>query len=186
MQRVIGALRLTVATRGSESIQLPRGPMKIVKPIRAVHTYTQRLIAQPDAVFPLLCPVREADWIEGWEPRLVASESGVAERDCVFVTPAQPADAVWYITRHGPESGFVEMVKITPNVTACRLSIQLRAVEGAGVRGGYHLRPYQPRTGRRRLRCVLYGRLLSSVHAGLGVAAQSFLREGSALRSDGG
>ena len=103
--------------------------MKIVKPIRAVHTYTQHLVSQPDAVFPLLCPVREADWIEGWEPRLVVSESGVAERDCVFVTSAQPADAIWYITRHEPESGFVEMVRITPNVTACRLSIQLRAVE---------------------------------------------------------
>lgn len=104
--------------------------MKIVKPIRAVHSYTQHLVAQPDAVFPLLCPVREADWIEGWEPRQVVSESGVAERDCVFVTPAQPADAVWYITRHEPESGFIEMVRITPNVTASRLSIQLRAVEG--------------------------------------------------------
>jgi len=104
--------------------------MNIVKPIRAVHTYTQRLVAPPDAVFPLLCPVREADWIEGWEPLRVVTESGVAERDCVFVTRAQPADAIWYITRHEPESGLVEMIKIAPNVTACRLSIQLRAVEG--------------------------------------------------------
>ena len=104
--------------------------MKIVTPTRAVHTYTQHLVAPPEAVFPLLCPVREADWIEGWDPLLVVSDSGVAERDCVFVTPAQPADAIWYITRHEPESGFVEMLKITPKVTACRLSIQLRAVEG--------------------------------------------------------
>lgn len=104
--------------------------MEIVKPIRAVHTYTQRLVAQPEAVFPLLCPVREADWIEGWDPLLVVSDSGVAERDCVFLTPAQPIDAIWYITRHEPGSGFVEMIKIAPKVTACRLSIQLRAVEG--------------------------------------------------------
>ena len=104
--------------------------MKIVTPTRAVHTYTQHLVAPPEAVFPLLCPVREADWIEGWDPLLVVSDSGVAERDCVFVTPAQPADAIWYITRHEPESGFVEMIKMTPKVTACRLSIQLRAVEG--------------------------------------------------------
>jgi hypothetical protein len=104
--------------------------MNIVKPNRAVHSYTQRLVAHPGVVFPLLCPVREADWIEGWKPLLVVSNSGVAERDCIFVTPAQPADAIWYITRHEPKSGFVEMIKITPNVTACRLSIQLRAVEG--------------------------------------------------------
>jgi hypothetical protein len=104
--------------------------MKIVTPTRAVHTYTQHLVAPPEAVFPLLCPVREADWIEGWDPLLVVSDSGVAERDCVFVTPAQAADAIWYITRHEPGSGIVEMIKMTPKVTACRLSIQLRAVEG--------------------------------------------------------
>jgi hypothetical protein len=104
--------------------------MKIVKPVRATRTYTQRLIAGPDAVFPLLCPVREADWIEGWDPPLVVSSSGVAEPDCVFTTSAEPIDAVWYITRHEPEAGFVEMLKITPNVTACRLTIKLRAAGG--------------------------------------------------------
>ena len=101
--------------------------MQIQPPTFATHTYTQHLLAPPDRVFPLLCPVREADWIVGWDPLLVASQSGVAERDCVFVTAAQPVDAVWYITRHEPDAGFVEMIKITPQVTACRLTIQLRA-----------------------------------------------------------
>lgn len=104
--------------------------MNIVKPTRATRTYTQRLRAAPQAVFPLLCPVREADWIKGWEPGLVVSESGVAERDCVFTTPARPADAIWYVTRHEPGAGFVEMLKITPGVTACRLTIQLRPAAG--------------------------------------------------------
>lgn len=102
--------------------------MRIVKPNRATRTYTQEYGAPPHAVFPLLCPVREADWIKGWEPGLVVTASGVAERDCVFTTPAQPADAIWYVTRHEPEAGFVEMIKITPGVTACRLTIQLRPV----------------------------------------------------------
>ena len=106
--------------------------MNIVKPVRATRTYTQQLVAEPGIVFPLLCPVREADWIEGWNPPLVVSLSGVAEEDCVFTTPAEPIDAVWYITRHEPAAGFVEMLKITPNVTACRLTIQLRPVATAG------------------------------------------------------
>jgi hypothetical protein len=102
--------------------------MKILKPTRATRTYTQSLIAPPSAVFPLLCPVREADWIQGWDPLLVVSSSGVAERDCVFVTSAQPVDAVWYITRHEPERYFVEMIKTTPSVTVCRLTIELRPI----------------------------------------------------------
>jgi hypothetical protein len=101
--------------------------MKIITPVRATRSYTQRLAAPPGAVFPLLCPVREADWIDGWDPALVISSSGVAETDCVFTTSAEPADAVWYVTRHEPDAGFVEMLKITPGVTACRLTIQLRA-----------------------------------------------------------
>jgi hypothetical protein len=103
--------------------------MNVTKPNRVIRTYTQQLVAGPAEVFPLLCPVREADWIEGWDPSVVFSESGVAEPDCVFLTEASPSDAVWYITRHEPDNGFVEMVKITPTVTACKLTIQLRPTE---------------------------------------------------------
>ncbi len=100
--------------------------MNIVTPLRATRTFTQNLAGSPAQVFPLLCPVREADWIEGWAPTLVVSASGVCEMDCVFTTRAEPQDAIWYVTRHEPASGRVEMLKITPGVTACRLNIQLR------------------------------------------------------------
>ena len=104
--------------------------MQISPPRRVRRSYVQQLIAPPSAVFPLLCPVREADWIEGWDPLAVWSASGVAEADCVFTTAApagSPHAAIWYVTRHEPGDGFVEMLKITPEVTACRLTIQLRA-----------------------------------------------------------
>ncbi len=100
--------------------------MKIVKPKRVSRTYTQHLEGSPEAVFPLLCPVRETEWIHGWDPPLVVTASGVAEPDCVFTTPADPVDAVWYITRQEPADGFIEMIKITPGVTACRMTIRLR------------------------------------------------------------
>ena len=99
--------------------------MKIIKPDRVTHTYVQTLVAPPAEVFPLLCPVREADWVPGWDPSLVISASGVAEPDCVFITSAKPIDAVWYITQYAPESGRLEMIKVTPEVTACRLTIRL-------------------------------------------------------------
>jgi hypothetical protein len=66
--------------------------MKIVKPNRVTRTYTQNLVGAPIAVFPLLCPVREADWIDGWSPPLVVTNSGVAEPDCVFTTTATSID----------------------------------------------------------------------------------------------
>ena len=99
--------------------------IKIKKPCRATRTFTQHLVAEPSRVFPLLCPVREADWIEGWNPVSIISESGIAEPDCVFVTVATPHDAVWFVSRHEPDAGFIEMIKITPEFTACKLSIRL-------------------------------------------------------------
>ncbi|MGA3284426.1 MAG: hypothetical protein ABSD57_08210 [Verrucomicrobiota bacterium] len=105
--------------------------MHITKPNRVTHTYRQKLHAAPARVFPLLCPVREAEWADGWSPELVISSCGVAERDCVFITPDKLGTAFWYITRHEPEKLFVEMLKIAPGMTACRLSIQL-SEEGAG------------------------------------------------------
>ena len=101
--------------------------MDIQNPNRVTRTYTQRLSAEPAKVFPLLCPVREAEWLEGWAPIWVLTRSGAAEEDCVFATPASPGNAVWYITRHEPEIWLVEMLKITPEVTACKLRIQLTA-----------------------------------------------------------
>lgn len=103
--------------------------MKVTKPNRVTRTYSQQLVADPPTVFPLLCPVREADWIDGWDPLAVFSRSGVAEPGCVFITEASPSNAIWYITRHEPSNGFVEMIKITPDVTVCKLTIQLHAVQ---------------------------------------------------------
>ncbi len=103
--------------------------MKINKPTRATRTFVQKLVAPPERVFPLLCPVLEADWLDGWDPLAVYTDSGVAEPGCVFITKAAPHPAVWMVTRHEPERGFVEMVKISPEVTACRLSIQLAKAE---------------------------------------------------------
>ncbi len=102
--------------------------MIISRPNRATRTNVQKLVGPPAKVFPLLCPVREADWIEGWDPPVVITQSGFAEPDCVFLTDADPGHAIWYITRHEPGAGIVEMIKITPAVTACKLTIQLRPV----------------------------------------------------------
>lgn len=99
--------------------------MNVHKPNRVARTYTQHLAGDASRVFSLLCPVREAEWIDGWEPLLVLSESGVAEPDCVFVTQDIPCDAVWYVTRHEPDRRLVEMLKIVPELTVCKLTIEV-------------------------------------------------------------
>jgi hypothetical protein len=40
----------------------------------------------PEAIFPLLCPVREFDWIEHWQCEILHTTSGFNEKGCLFRT----------------------------------------------------------------------------------------------------
>ena len=106
--------------------------MKISKPVRVRRTYTQALNAAPKAVFPLLCPVREVEWVKGWDPWLVIAESGLVEDGCVFVMPDQPADSVWVVTRWDSEEHEVEFVKVTPGLAVGRIHISME-IESASA-----------------------------------------------------
>jgi len=102
--------------------------VKIVKPNRVTHSYVQTIEGTPEVIFPLYCPVKEAEWCEGWDPTVVYSESGVAEPDCVFVTRSDEVESAWFVTRHEPEVGEVEMVKHTPGIAFVKLRIALAPI----------------------------------------------------------
>jgi len=107
--------------------------MNVRAPNRLTRSYTQHLDGSSSEVFPLLCPVREREWVNGWDPDLVLSDSGVAELGCVFITSAQPSDAVWVITRYEPETGRIELVKLIPGVVVARIAIQLADAPGGST-----------------------------------------------------
>jgi hypothetical protein len=110
--------------------------MQITKPRRIRHSHTQSLIAPPDRVFPLLCPVRETEWAQGWEPKTVISESGLMEQGCLFVTPDEDAEAVWITVRHDPQAHYLELLKVVPDHTVCRFEITLTPeAEGRSAAG---------------------------------------------------
>lgn len=77
-------------------------------------------------VFPLLCPVREKDWIDGWDFEMVYSRSGKAEKNCVFTTPfAQGIETVWQISEYEPDINWIEFLRVTQGLFSVRISIQL-------------------------------------------------------------
>lgn len=104
--------------------------MKVSRPVRVKRSYTQTLVAPPAKVFPLLCPVREAEWVDGWDPRLVISEGGYIESDCVFVMPDRPNDSIWVATEWDPEEYSVRFLKVTPGLSVGKIEIRLRRAEG--------------------------------------------------------
>jgi hypothetical protein len=93
-------------------------------PVRITRTYRQTIEAVPDVVFPLLCPVRETDWLDGWRYTMVYSASGVVERGAVFSTPgAEEPDTIWVVTDHDPAHHVVAFTRFTPGSRVCVLRI---------------------------------------------------------------
>ena len=93
---------------------------------RVSYEYTQTNDASPDTVFPLLCPVREADWVPGWKYRMVYSESGVTEDGCVFTTPNdRGSETVWIVTHYDPAHFNISYAWIVPGMIATQIRIAL-------------------------------------------------------------
>ena len=90
--------------------------MQISHPVRVEHSHTQHLQAPPEAVFPLLCPVREIDWVNGWEPNTIFTQSGLNESDCVFWIEDKGVESIWTTTVWDPNNNRVEFLKVTPGL----------------------------------------------------------------------
>ncbi len=97
---------------------------------RAVRSYRQTINAKPDVVFPLLCPVREAEWLDGWSYKMIYSASGLVEEGAVFSTSnPEEEDTVWVVTRHDPLARCVEFARFTPHSRTCFLKIAVSAFD---------------------------------------------------------
>ena len=83
------------------------------------------LDAGADDIFPLLCPVREYDWIQPWQCEMVYTDSGRAELDCVFKTnfPDDGPEDTWVVSRYEPPK-HIEFVRINP-IRSIRYSIDV-------------------------------------------------------------
>jgi len=99
--------------------------MKINQPIRRKHSCVQIWKGTRNEVFPLLCPVKEKDWTPDWDPKLVVSNSGVMEQECLFVETDTPNDAIWIVTKYDPVNFEVAMYRIVPEVIVGKFAIKL-------------------------------------------------------------
>lgn len=93
--------------------------------VRHTGTGQMRLEAPPERVFPLLCPVREDDWIENWSCEIVYTGTGVAELGAIFTTRSPEAgEEVWTISRYEPPRA-IEFVRVAAQVWVVTLAFAL-------------------------------------------------------------
>ena len=94
--------------------------------IQLSKTFRQFNTAPPNEVFPLLCPVREKDWIDGWEYKMIFSNSGLIEKGCIFSTPNHgQKQTIWYVTEYDKENYKIEFVRVTPDEEVVKINIHL-------------------------------------------------------------
>ncbi len=67
------------------SAGLPEGTQGFIAK-RIVRRFSFDVDVPPRVVSPLLCPVRELEWLEGWSAGVVYSDSGLAENNCIFTS----------------------------------------------------------------------------------------------------
>lgn len=97
--------------------------------VRKTLTYRQLNTGNIKDVFPLLCPVRELDWLDGWQCTLVYSTSGLIEQGCVFTTPHHgKQETTWYVTLYDRANYSVEFVRVTPGESVVKINIVLQAI----------------------------------------------------------
>ncbi|MCV2395391.1 hypothetical protein OEB99_13825 [Actinotalea sp. M2MS4P-6] len=95
--------------------------MTITAPARLVVDLELTVSGTPEEVFPLLCPVREYDWIPDWSCTMVHSTSGVAELGCLFT---RERGETWITTRYEPPTR-IDYTIVLPGLTVRTLSLTL-------------------------------------------------------------
>jgi hypothetical protein len=123
--------------------------------VRCVMSATQHLNAPPHKVFPLLCPIREYEWIESWECRRIYPDSGLAEDNCIFTTrfPSQGGEEVWVVSHYEKdrEIQFVRVndlrairfyITLTDNGDGTTTAVWKHIATGLNERGNQWVREY--------------------------------------------
>lgn len=100
---------------------------------RIARDFTMHVSATPDKVFPLLCPVREYDWIETWKCEMINSRSGFAELDCVFKTRHGEVEDLWTVSRYEPNEMIEFVVSSAFRIIRYRFSLSPDGADKAAV-----------------------------------------------------
>jgi hypothetical protein len=99
------------------------------------NSYVITVRADAEAVFPLLCPVREYEWIPDWTCELIHTRSGLIEPGCIFRTGRGDGGMTWYVTEHDSVRFRVAFVQFIAGIAVGHFSIAL-AQDGPGRTAG--------------------------------------------------
>jgi hypothetical protein len=91
---------------------------------RAVRSHSFTVALPMAEAFRLFEPEGERAWAQGWDPRYVFPADGTPERGMVFTTSHGNESTIWNLTRHDPQGGVVEYLRVTPGSRVAVVLVQ--------------------------------------------------------------
>ena len=75
--------------------------------------------------------MRETDWLDGWDYKMIKSSSGLIEKHCVFTTLHHGKfETVWHVTQYDKINYKIEFLRLTPTENVVKINIQLERING--------------------------------------------------------
>ena len=112
---------------------------------RMVRTHHFELPMPPQEAFEFFTPEGERAWAQGWEPRYLHPADGRTAAGMVFTTGHGGEETLWTMTRHEPECGVAEYLRVTPGSRMGTVRVQCAEVErGTRVSVTYALTALTP------------------------------------------
>ena len=97
---------------------------------RITRSHTMHIAAPRADVFPLLCPVLEHDWLEGWNGKVIYSDSGYMEYGCVFEADLPGYGHIhWVLTHYDTENCVSRSVRINQGIVSALVDVALDEAE---------------------------------------------------------
>jgi hypothetical protein len=99
---------------------------------RVYCTHTEEIHAPAGKVFPLLCPVKEYDWIDNWHCRIFFTRSGTNEEGCIFtegimgpVLAGSAVNSTWITNCYDEEKHHIQFVIFVQDLAVVRYDVTL-------------------------------------------------------------
>jgi len=78
-------------------------------------------------IFPLLCPQKETEWLDGWNYKMIYSASGLAENGAIFSTKHDgDVSTMWVVSRYDRRNKLIEFVRLTWETLITKISYKVK------------------------------------------------------------
>ena len=128
----------------SQNLTIRYQPSTAYKRVEAA--VTREIMASPQKIFPLACPVEELRWRPEWDYQLIYSKSGVNETNCIFNEDKssllffeKPMTTTWITTTHDPDRYLVIFQINLAGKAVMRMETRFRAVGKNVSSGTWHM-----------------------------------------------